>query len=98
MVHWAASTCAGRLGSMARPRGGDGLDDEMRRLRDHQVDVLVSLLEAGEVHELELEREAEAASAVGMTFLAHPIEDRGLPAVPVSFHGFVKGLAAELAA
>ena len=37
---------------MARPLGGEYLEDEVRRLRESGVDVLVSLLEDHEVEEI----------------------------------------------
>jgi protein-tyrosine phosphatase len=69
----------GRLSTMARPRGGDWLDEEMRALASSGVNAVVSLLTGGEMRELELEGEAGAAAAVGMNFIAFPVTDRGLP-------------------
>ena len=45
---------------MTRPRGGDWLTDELRDLAVAGLDVLVSLLSAAEVAELDLGAEADA--------------------------------------
>lgn len=64
---------------MPRPRGGDWLEDEMRKLREHGVTVLVSLLDREETAELELTREADLASSFGLIFHSLPIPDRDVP-------------------
>jgi protein-tyrosine phosphatase len=69
----------GALSTMAKPRAGDWIDDEMNGLADLGVDVVVSLLTDAEVAELDLEREDAAARSAGLTFLRLPIADRGLP-------------------
>ena len=69
----------GRLSTMARPRGSGWLNDEMNGLRDAGVNVLVSMLTPAEVSELDLQREADAASGVGLDFLSCPTPDRGIP-------------------
>ena len=69
----------GRLSTMARPRGGDWLDDELVDVAGAGVDVLVSLLSEAEVIELDLSREAECAQAVGIAFYRLPTPDRDVP-------------------
>jgi protein-tyrosine phosphatase len=69
----------GRLSTMARPRGNDWLNDEMSGLRDAGVDVLVLMLTPIEADELDLQREAEAASVAGLDFVSCPTPDRGVP-------------------
>ena len=46
-VHWIEAPSHGRLGIMARPRGGDWLEDDLRRLVWSGVNVIVSLLDDG---------------------------------------------------
>lgn len=75
-IAWEA---AGTLSTMARPRGGDWLRDEMHALRATGVDVLVCALPESERDELELADEAEVARGAGLEFVAVPIVDRGLP-------------------
>ena len=83
----------GSLSTMARPRGGDWLVDEMSALRDAGVDILVSMLSRQELDELVLDEEASVARAAGIRFLSLPTPDRGLPET----HAF-KGVGDELVA
>jgi protein-tyrosine phosphatase len=78
-IHWIEAPVVGRLAIMPRPRAGDWLEDEIAGWRDAGIEIVVSLLETGEVAELELEREAMLCRALGMEFVAFPIPDRGLP-------------------
>jgi protein-tyrosine phosphatase len=77
---------SGRIATMACPRGGDWLADEIEALRSAGVDVLVSALAESELAELRLTAEPELAKQAGLTFVSFPIPDRGVPAVvaPVS--------------
>lgn len=69
----------GVLSTMAKPRGGDWLDDEMTGPADLGVNALVCLLTDAELTDLDLEGEGSAAQQAGLTFLQLPIADRGLP-------------------
>lgn len=69
----------GRLSTMARPRGGDWLDDEMSMLAVVGVDVLVSALTDDELRDLDLTREPDAARRAGLGFVSIPIQDRTVP-------------------
>lgn len=65
---------------MTRPRGGDWLADDMRRLRQAEgVEVVISLLEPAESRELDLLQESQCCSAGGLDFLSFPIPDYGVP-------------------
>ena len=70
---------AGRLCTMARPRGDDWLHDEMAELRDSGIDVLVSLQTTAERHEAGLIDEPDAATHAGLTFRELAIPDLGVP-------------------
>lgn len=70
---------AGSLSTMAKPRGDDWLDDEMRGLRAAGVDVLVCALTPDERDEVGLSDESEAAQRAGLEFRLVPIRDRGVP-------------------
>ncbi|HTW64302.1 MAG TPA: protein-tyrosine phosphatase family protein [Bryobacteraceae bacterium] len=70
----------GRLAVVARPRGGDWLDDEATGWRRVGIDVLVSLLEDDEVAQLCLLDEPGVAETNGIRFISFPIPDRGVPA------------------
>ncbi len=70
----------GRLSTMAHPRGGDWLADEMGGLSRAGVDVLVSLLTEAEEHELHLDDEQRLARAAGLSFRRLPTADLSVPA------------------
>ena len=78
-LFWIPGPWKGHLAIVARPRGGDWLDDETAGWRRAGLDVLVSLLEEDESAELGLAREDEAAAASGIRFMSFPIPDRGTP-------------------
>ena len=62
-----------------RPRGGDWLADEIARMREAGLDIIVSLLEPAESLELLLEEQQAACAAANLTFLPFPIPDRNIP-------------------
>jgi protein-tyrosine phosphatase len=70
---------AGSLAIVPRPRGGDWLDDDVRRLIDHGTQVLVSLLCDSECVELGLEEEAAACTGHHIGFISLPVPDLGAP-------------------
>lgn len=57
---------------MARPRGGEWLPDEIAALLEAEADVLVSMLTASELRELDLTEETAAAGAAGIRFIGLP--------------------------
>jgi protein-tyrosine phosphatase len=69
----------GRLATMAHPRGGAWLADEMAGLGQAGVDVLVSALTGEEDQRLGLTEVAAAAATAGIEYVSFPIPDRGLP-------------------
>jgi protein-tyrosine phosphatase len=69
----------GTLSTMARPRGGDWLADEMDAIRAAGVSLVVSMLMPSEERDLGLTEEAVAAKAAGLEFIALPTPDYGLP-------------------
>jgi protein-tyrosine phosphatase len=77
---WIGGPWRGRLAIAARPRGGDWLEDEIISWRRAGIDVVVSLLENGEEHQLGLAEEQKTAETDGLSFLSFPIPDRGVPA------------------
>jgi protein-tyrosine phosphatase len=78
-VHWIDLPASARLAIMARPRAGDWLDDEIAGWRAEGIGVIVSLLEAGEVEELGLHREAGLCHVHDIEFISFPFPDRGVP-------------------
>ena len=67
------------LATMPRPRGNDWLEDEIVSYKKSGVDVVVSLLEQSEIHELEIEKEGFWCGEKGIIFLNFPIVDRQTP-------------------
>jgi len=67
-----------KLGIMARPRGADWLDDEIKSIK-REAGLLVSLLEVDEVYELGLQDEEATCNSHGIEFINFPIPDRGIP-------------------
>lgn len=86
----------GKLYIVARPRGGDWLDDELASLHGAGVDVLVSLLEPQEAGQLGLGSEEEAAVRAGLEFFSLPVKDRGVPYSRSEFAAAVSRLEADL--
>lgn len=78
-LYWIEGPWQSRLVILARPRGGDWLEDEVRAWRVAGVDVVVSLLTTSEVVDLGLDEEAALCKANSMQFLTFPIVDRGVP-------------------
>jgi protein-tyrosine phosphatase len=78
-VFWIDGVEEGRLGIMARPRGGDWLDGEIRSLAKAGVNVLVSLLTADEAADLQLQDEERLCTGCGVRFISFPISDRRVP-------------------
>lgn len=92
-IYWIDAERPGRLAVLARPRGGDWLEDEARAWQVAGIDVVVSLLTPEEEHELGLGQEAAAVGSTGMEYVALPVPDRGVP----ESHAVVRTVAGRLA-
>lgn len=68
-----------QLGLMARPRGNDWLEDEIRGLQMGGVKTVISLLEHAEVEDLGLSDEEAWCRRVGIEYINFPIEDNNIP-------------------
>lgn len=79
-LFWIRGPWRGHLAIVARPRGGDWLEDEVRGWHQAGLDMVISLLEDGEASELGLGYEANVAGSRGIDFSSFPIPDRGVPA------------------
>jgi protein-tyrosine phosphatase len=95
-VYPITATPCGRLAIMPRPRAGDWLTDEAASWRRSGLDVIVSLLQDGEVSELGLEQEQAACKEAGLRFLRFPIPDRGVPESAQGLSQLVEALAGEV--
>jgi protein-tyrosine phosphatase len=88
----------GRLAIMPRPRAGDWLEDEIAFWRRQGLEVVVSLLDDGEVVELGLGDEQRLCEQAGSRFVRFPVSDRGLPDSEAAVSRVVAILAEELKA
>jgi protein-tyrosine phosphatase len=95
-VFWIDGENAPPLAIVLRPRGGDWLEDEMRRLRQSGIQTLVSMLELQEAASLGLVEEAKEADRAGLQFISFPIPDRNLPGNIAEFREFASSLAVRL--
>jgi protein tyrosine phosphatase (PTP) superfamily phosphohydrolase (DUF442 family) len=69
----------GLISTMAKPRGGDWLTEEMAALHAAGVGIVVCALTAAELDEVGLTDEPWAARNAGLEFVSIPIQDRGVP-------------------
>lgn len=77
---WTVKTRdGGKVSIIPRPRGGDVLAEEMKALRKHGVDLLISAQPPLESSAYGLSGEGAAAEAAGMAFLNIPITDMAVP-------------------
>ena len=88
----------GQVSIMARPRGGDWLLDEVKALREAGVDILISLLTAAEVRELDLTEEAAFCHNQEIAYFSFPILDRSVPPFSGDTFIFIEQLKAHLSA
>ena len=95
-VYPIAGVPFGRLAIMPRPRAGDWLAGEVASWRQSGLDVIVSLLEPGEVTELGLDEEQSLCELAGVTLLSYPIPDRGIPVSVESARELVHSLVTLL--
>lgn len=80
-VYWIDRDGApGRLGTMAHPRGGDWLGEEVAALAADEVDRLVCLLPDTELAELDLAEEPALARAAGLAYEQFAVPDLTVPA------------------
>lgn len=96
-IYWIQAPIPGDLGIMARPRGGDWLETEIKELRHVGVHTFVSLLEYFETAHLDLQEEAALAQRHGLEFISFPITDRDVPQSKVATRQLIKGLLDRLA-
>ena len=86
----------GRLMILARPRGGDWLEDEVANWARLGLDVVVSLLTDDEVSELGLTNEEKVCHLKGIRFERLPIPDSETPRSSEEVLKLVGGLEGKL--
>ena len=75
-IYWISTNCEElTIGVMARPRGGDWLESEIRNLKNQGVATLVSFLTSSEEDELELTEERKISLSNSVNFFSFPIND-----------------------
>jgi len=97
-IYWVESFPGRRVAILARPRGGEALEDDARELKAKGVDIVVSLLTADEEGELGLGGEGRALEAQGIKFISFPIEDCGTPASMSKARALIAVLVASMKA
>lgn len=97
-IHWINDEKIGekKIGTMARPRGNDWLEDEIKWLKIREVNCLVSLLEKSEEWELGLQDEKEICEKHGIQFISFPIRDVTTPKNEDEFIRLAKELANQI--
>jgi len=95
-IFWIDGNPPPTLAVVLRPRGGDWLEDELRKLRSGGIQTIVSLLEENEASWLGLAEEGPLARTLGMEFLSYPIPDTHIPSDATGFRYFVASLVSRL--
>lgn len=97
-IHWINDKKIGekKMGTMARPRGNDWLDDEIKWLKIKEIDCLVSLLEKSEEWELGLQDEEEICKKREIEFINFPIKDVTTPKNEDEFVRLANNLAKQI--
>ena len=91
-IYWIEGPWRGKLAILARPRGGDWLEDEVEGWKEAGVNVVVSLLTSGEESELGLTSEADIVRDCGLKYISFSIADYSVPRSKIP----MQQLAAEL--
>lgn len=97
-VYWVRDLARGRLAVVTRPDPAYGLPQQMKSLREDGLDVLVSMLQAGETIRLGLAWEASVAAEAGLSFHNLPTDDFGVPPSFEIANALIAMMAAEIAA
>ena len=95
-IFWIEPFTHFRLGTMARPRGGDWLEDEIRGWKSGGIDVVVSALTDLEMTELDIVEEATLCATHGVQFFRFPIQDRCTPTSQKEWGTFIESVIASL--
>jgi protein-tyrosine phosphatase len=97
-IYWIRHGVPPKLAIVARPRGGDLLEEDLQALKRDGIDILVSLLTPPEADELGLSNEGAIAKALGLEFVSYPIPDRETPWDLSSFRQLISRLVSAIQA
>jgi len=95
-VYWIRHAGTPKLAIVARPRGGDWLNDDLLALKHEGANVVVSLLTTPEEEELGLSDERRTAESMGLQFFSYPVPDREVPSDLQSFRRLALLLADDV--
>jgi len=95
-IFWIDGNPPPTLAVVLRPRGGEWLEEEMRKFRRAGLHTVVSLLEEEEADWLGLADEPQLAAEFGLEFLSFPIPDTQTPPHPAEFRHFIAGLVSRI--
>ena len=95
-IYWIESFAKGRLGTMARPRGGDWLEDEVVAWKLAGVDIVASALTDEEMRELDIEKEAEFCRLQDIDFRRIPVSDICVPPSIHEWSSFISSLKSSM--
>ena len=96
-IHWIYQfENKARIGIMARPRGNEWLEDEIKHLKYSNVNTLISLLESDEVDDVNLGEEDFFCSRYHIGFINFPIRDRSIPMINEDVDMFIVNLGDKL--
>ena len=92
-IYWIDVLQPGRLAILSRPRAGEWLTEQLAGWRAAGIDAVVSLLEAHEVHELDLHDVPGLCARHAIDHISFPIADRGVPASRTAALALARDLA-----
>ena len=92
-VFWIESIKKGALGTMARPRSGEWLHDDLLSLKKQGVSTLTCMLDRDEIVELGLQEEKAICEQLGLAYLSYPVPDFGIPEDIILFKKLTQDLA-----
>lgn len=78
-IYWIDEFEKGAIGMMARPKGGEWLENEIAILKNTNIDCVVCLIEYHEMLELNIEKEEFYCNENNIEFIHFPIKDYSLP-------------------
>lgn len=89
-IYWIENFTELRLGTTARPRGGDWLEDEVRAWKSAGIHSIVSALTDEEMMELDLIDESRLCQAHQIELFRFPVVDRSVPSSNVDWIQFIE--------
>jgi hypothetical protein len=95
-VYWIRDIDPLRFAMMARPRGGEWLEDEVSGWKQLGIDIVVSLLHQYEADELEISEEERICVNRGIRYHSFPIKDRSTPESAAAFFALANEVAASV--